>query len=244
MTTSLIGQVCTSRGLIQQYDLAGDADAWSLPAVAYERAQRRVPILVQHDETWPVGEVAYYERSKADGLMMVGTIRDDLTDLLDDDDWHLSPEIESRRCGPFEYGHGKINEISLVRRTASIGTRPVRYARHDTVGGGGAPRGLPLRWYDIWDRAHEQMHSDRYTHRRDDSLRIHDIDPLDLVDEVLCDPEVAARVKAEAETIKQRAAVTTPPPPKPDVPRVRYKGVWLDEQRSARIEELLAFGYV
>ncbi len=229
---TLIGQIATSRGLIHQHDLAGNGDAWTLPTVAYERAQPRVPILVGHDRDWVVGEVAYYERSNIDGLMMVGTVRDDMADLLDGDDWHLSPEVACRRCGPLEYGHGRIAEVSLVRRTASIGTSPIRYARHDIADAGGAPRGLPLRWHDTWARAGEAV--SRYTYRRDDGLRIVDIDPLDLVDEVLCDPIVAARVNAEA---KRRSAPTIRPTParKVAAPLVRVDGVWLNEAQSARV---------
>jgi hypothetical protein len=205
MALSIIGQVATPKGLIQQYDLAGNADAWTLPAVAYERAQRRVPILMDHDESWSVGEVAYYERSKIDGLMMVGTIRDDMDDLLDDGDWHLSPAVASRRCGPCEYGQGKISELSLCRRTASLGTRPVCYARHDSFGGGGAPRGLPTSWHETWERAHEAISRDRYAHRRDDALRIVDVDELSIFDEWRTDRD-AARSRLQSELDKRRAA--------------------------------------
>jgi hypothetical protein len=207
MTATLIGQVCTAQGLIHQHDLAGNAYAWELPAVGYERAQHRVPIVVGHDETWQLGEAAYFERSRTDGLLVVARLHA-LGPIDDGHDWYLSPDVSSRPCGPLESNHGTIHELSVVPRTGSVNTRPLRWSPHDLArSGGGEPRGLALRWRETWARAHEAINGDRYRYLRDDTLRIVDMDQLDLIDEVLCDPEVAARVKAEAEETKRRAAM-------------------------------------
>jgi hypothetical protein len=200
----LIGQVCTSKGLVQQRDLAGNAYPWTLPANSYERAQRRVPVLVNHDEGWRIGEVQHWERSRAGGLMLVAELNS-LGPMDDDSDesWYLSPDVISTPYGPLERGHGRIEEVSVVPRTASLGTLPVRWSPHT-----GAPHNMPLHWYDTWSRAHEARSSYRY--RRDDKLSIVDIDPLDLIDEVLCDPVVAERVAAEAAAIKTKARAAAP----------------------------------
>jgi hypothetical protein len=201
MTITLIAQVATPKGLIQHRDLAGDIDPWTLPANSYERAQRRVPVLVAHDHDWCIGEVVYYERSRYDGLLAVAQLHTPgPLDTDDPDDWYVSPEVRSRRCGIVDYGHGVIAELSIIRRTASIGTHPLRWSPNS-----GTPHGMPLRWHQTWQRAHAAIAHEPYVYRRDDTLRIVDIDKLDLVDEVLCDPEVAARVKAEAAAFDVRA---------------------------------------
>jgi hypothetical protein len=213
--TYLIGEVATSRGLIMQRDIAGGAESWELPANSYERVQRRVPVLVDHDPGWEIGEVAYYERSKR-GLVAVAHLHSPgPLDDADDRAWYFSPSVTSTRCGPFEWNHGKINELSLVRRTASIATHPCAWSPHS-----GAPHNMPLPWFETWARAHEAITDDRYRHRRDDALRIVDVDPLSLVDEVLCDGEVAARVAAEAARYAARTRTTRVRAPLPDPSRV------------------------
>ena len=50
MTLTVIGQAATSRGLAEQYDLAGTPDPFTLPANQYRHLQpARIPVLVQHD---------------------------------------------------------------------------------------------------------------------------------------------------------------------------------------------------
>ena len=50
-----------------------------------------------------------------------------------------------------------MDELSLTRHPASIGTRPVRWAPGDIAEGAGAPLGLPLWWNDTWTRARDGM---------------------------------------------------------------------------------------
>jgi hypothetical protein len=202
MTITIIGQVATPQGLIQQTDLAGNAYPWKLPAIGYHRAQRRVPILDAHRDRGGerVGEVGYYERSKVDGLLMVGTVDDSMTKLLEDHDWHLSPGVESKRWGSLERGDAKIDEeIALVARASYINQQRVRFARS-----GRTPR-LPLRWHDTWARANEAIARDRYRYRRDDALQIVDIDELDIFDLFQTD-RVAAQRRVQSELDTGRVA--------------------------------------
>jgi hypothetical protein len=237
MSITMIGTVASTTGRVLQRDLGGNVDVWTLPATSYETRQRRVPLLVGHDPEFVAGSVVYYERSKVDGLLAVAQADDTFAEWLDDGaPWYFSPAVASRLCGPLERNHGRIHELSLVRHTATVNADPVRWSL------GIAPSGLPLRWYSVWDRATEAIAHDRYTHRRDDALSIFDRDELNLVDAVLCDPAVAARVNAEAAAqAKRRAAMTPTPPPTPQssAPRVRLDGRLLDEAESERLIELL-----
>jgi hypothetical protein len=234
----ILGTVATTKGHVVHRDLGGGVDPWTLPANSYETAQRRVPLLVGHDEMFQIGTVVYYERSKVDGLLAVAQADDSFAEWLDDGEpWFFSPAVASRLCGPLERNHGRISELSLVRHTATVNAAPVRWSL------GIAPSRMPTRWYSTWDRATEAIAHDRYTHRRDDALRIHDLDELSLVDQVLTDPEVAARVAEQAAQAKRRAAMTPTPPPTPaptsSAPRVRLHGQMLGEAESARLIELL-----
>jgi hypothetical protein len=214
---TLIGQVATHRGHACQYDRAGDPDPFVMRADQYLRDQPLLPLLMTHDPTWPVGAVGYLQRSRSDGLLAVASVRDDMTDLLDRHDWYLSAGASCHAIGHDEYGSEelglvKMREISLVPRTANLSTRKVRWSHTDVrTTGGGHPRDLPLSWHDALDGAHEAMSS--YKHSLARSLRINDLDELDLRDEVFTDPASAKamlRADLDAAKAKQRAARPRP----------------------------------
>lgn len=241
MTITVIGQLTTNHGLVQQRDRAGDMDAWTMPAPSYLREQPAVvPVLMDHDWGWPVGAVGHLERSRADGLLMVARVaNDDLGDLLADGPWFLSGGVRCAPTGVMQYGLAKLREVSIVRRTANVNTRPIRWSRSDIARDSGSePHDMPLRWHDTWRRAHERMVGERYR-EKPAHLTIHDLDQLSIVDEVMTDPAAARR----------RAGRRPEPPapaPAPEVPppgsRVRFHGVWLDERRSAEVLDALHFG--
>ena len=140
--------------------------------------------------------------------MLVAQIgRDDLGDLLGDGGLVAQRRgaVSISAQAPLSKGHGILSEVSLVRRTANIATRPIMWSRHDIAkDGGGQPRGIPLHWRDTWDRAAERMGA--YAYKRRTSLDIVDIDELPVVDELLTDPE---------ETRRLVRAAPRPPAPKP-----------------------------
>jgi hypothetical protein len=239
---TIIGQAATHAGLVQQRDLAGDPNPFTLRPAGYLREQPvPIPVHFDHDDTWLLGSVDYLERSNDDGLLVVGRIaNDDLADVLDDGPWYLSARTRCVPLGTMEYGLARIREVSLVRHPANLRIKPVRWARHDIgTSAGSEPHDMPLRWYDTWHRAHERLSGQRYR-KMPEHLVIADIDPLDAFDEVLTDPAGAARHRAAATT----AARPKPTPPvRPDSPRVRLHGVWLDEVRSAEVLDQFEAGH-
>lgn len=217
MTITVIGQLATTAGLVQQRDLAGDADPWTMPAPSYLRQQPAVvPVLMDHDWGWPVGTVGHLERAEATGLLMVARLgNDDLGDLFADGDWFLSGGVRCAPTGVMEYGQVRFREISLVRRTANLGTKPIRWSRSDiATDSGSEPHDMPLRWHDTWRRAHDRMVTERYR-EKPAHLTIHDLDQLSVVDEVLTDPAAARR----------RAGHRPEPPPPSPAPSVRPVGL-------------------
>ena len=82
--------------------MTGEAVPFDLPAVGFLRDQpARLPLLGEHDPEWLLGAVGHLERSKQDGLMMVGRIvHDDFAELLaDTGPWYLSAGVRARRVG-------------------------------------------------------------------------------------------------------------------------------------------------
>jgi len=226
---TLIGQVCSAEGLADQVDRAGGHYPSTLPAVSYLRQQAPVPVLVNHDPGFEVGRVTYLERSKSSGLLAVAQVRSDMVDMLRGHRWFLSDGVLCRRLGPFERGFARLAEVSLVGRTASIGTRRAYWSLSD-----GQPDGMPVLWRSAWDRALEATTT--YAGRRAlerGELRIHDVDPLDDWSEVMTDP-VGAR----------RRAVDALPVEASPVPLVRVHGTLLDAATSSRVLDLLEFGWV
>jgi hypothetical protein len=206
---TVIGQLSTSEGLVQQRDGAGDPIPWTMRANSYLRDQKAgLPILMDHDPGWPVGGVGYLQRSAASGLLMVGRLADDsMADLLNDGDWYLSGGTNSHATGVMEYGLATLREASLVRATGSIGTRPVCWSKTDIAKNSGAQPPMPLFWRSCWDAAHVAMSSYRY--KRAGRLPIVDIDELSLYDEAMTDPAAARR-----RAILMRAAALPPSRPK------------------------------
>jgi hypothetical protein len=217
---SVIGQLATAKGQVQQRDLAGDPDPWVLPAASYMRDQpARIPILFGHDETWELGQVAHLERSPSTGLLAVATIADDLVDLLDDE-WFLSGGVRCVPTGPLQFGHARLREVSLTRRPGSIGTRPMRWSRSATP-----PGGMPIRWFDTWDRAVERMTTDRYRPAR--HLTIAEVDEAQT-----------------AEPVARRAARDLLPRSKPTPPIVATRHARDDAARAAAAAGASGFGWV
>ena len=210
MTITVIGPLCTGRGLVQHYDAAGDAVPYARPANVYLRHQPAViPVFFEHDDTWQLGNVGHLERSRS-GLMAVSRIeRDDLADLLIDGDWYFSDGTSARRSGLMKYGNCLLEELSLVRSTANVGTRPIAWARTDIATDSGGQPHMPLTWRDTWKRAHERMSSFSAKYRRADHLTILDLDELDSVDEMLTDPVAARRLLDSRRTPTAKATTRT-----------------------------------
>jgi hypothetical protein len=233
MTLTVIGQVLAPAGLVQEQRIDGPVPYVTKPGGYLREQPAPLALCLVHDRSDPVGVCVHLERSRKLGLMAVARVPDpegSVADLLSAGDWWLSDSVSARPIGGFEFARGRLNEISLVPRTANLGTRPVRWSRTDiAVDGGAQPRGLPLGWHDTWARAHERMAS--YTRRRADreSLTIVDLDPLGVVDGLWSDPAAARRVAATPRP--------TPTPPVTHVRRgsVRLDGRWLDEAQSARV---------
>jgi hypothetical protein len=218
---TVIGEVVRSAGLVQEVDHWGNPLPWTMPANAFLRDQKaRLPIVFNHDRSWPIGEVGYLERDRA-GLRMVGRLyRDDLDDLLDDGDWYFSDSVRCRPTGPLERGHGVLEEISLVRRTANLGTRPIAWARGDIAKGSSGQPPMPLPWRSCWDRAAECMST--YAYQRADRLPIVDLDQLDVVDELLTSNGASVR--------RMRSG----PPAPPTAPPPSHQPAPVDESRVYR----------
>lgn len=178
MTWTIIGQVATASGRSQQFDLAGVGSPFTLPAANFRPMQPRLRLLHDHDETWDLGGqgVVHLERSAVDGLLCVATIDVDLSEMLANGEWFMSGGVRTTPTGaPLEFGHGKLHEVSLVRKPAMLGTHPLRWSRTNIVtDSGGAPHGLPMRWHDTWQRAHQRATSYRF--QRADFLLIEDVD--------------------------------------------------------------------
>jgi hypothetical protein len=206
---SVIGRMVARGGHVRQVDRAGDVNPYVLAPESYLRRQPAgLKLHIDHDTTWPIGEVVHLERSNS-GIMMMGRVHDDLASLLRDHQWWLSDSVTCRRRGVIEYGSATLTEISLVGRTANMCTPPIRWSPSDiAVHDGGAPWGLPLAWHGTWHRAHERLVGAKYK-RAAATLDILDLDPLGIVDEVLTDPE-AARQRVEAAARRAAPAAAQP----------------------------------
>jgi len=166
MTITVFAQVATPVGHGCQWDLAGDPDPFNLPASGFRQNQPKwIPVHVEHETDWTLGHVVHLERSTVDGLLAVAVLDADIADLLSDGRWYVSPGVRVRSTGTMQFGDAVIDELSLVRRPASINTQPVRWSRSDVrTDSGGAPHGMPLRWHDLHRRAH--LLATSYTHQR------------------------------------------------------------------------------
>ena len=220
MSATVIGQICTSAGLVQEVDGAGTPFPYRTPANRYLRAQPIAPVHLNHANDWKLGEVIHYDRSQRGGLLGVAYLPGDVEDLLAAHPWSWSDGVSCRRSGPggMDKHHVLIRELSLVGHTANIGTRPVYFARGDIADGIGAPTGLPLSWRECWSRAAERASSARYR-LRPDHLDIFDVDRLETLDELLTDPSYALKMLKESEP---------PPPPAPNkvrTTRARWRRV-------------------
>lgn len=242
---TLIGQVVTPDGLVLKHDRAGEAVPYQLRANSYFRDQPWLPLHFDHDRTWQIGQCEYLERSRSTGLMMVGRIPDDsMGDFLaEHGPWYLSDSVDCRPIGTTVAVQGRLRELSLVRSSANLNTRPVAWSRIDIAMDGGAQPPMPLPWRSCWDRAHQRMST--YAWRKADRLTVHDVDRLDVVDEVLTDPVAARRRAAVVDAHAATAPAAAKPPPKPQpshAGQVRFEGAWLSPELSARFNDLLEDG--
>src|SRR4051794_35870318 len=208
MSITLIGQLATRLGLAVQYDRAGDADHFTMPADLFRREQpAELPLRMGHDDQWQIGTVRYLERSRADGLPVGATVDVDMADLWAEHGPHfLSPRLTCAPTGrPPEHGHRRLSGGSAVKRPATRWTKPVLWSDIALGSGGGDPAGMPLAWHDTWARAHERAAVERYR-RRAEHLVIHDVDPLDLASEAVSDPAgVRRRAVAELAAVRAKA---------------------------------------
>ena len=191
---TIIGQVVAHAGHVHQRDPDGTMVPYTMPPDRYFREQPApIPLHFDHDRTWTIGSVGHLERSRSQGLLIVGTLpNDDLADLLADGPWYLSDStlgkpIDSHRL---DWVGRSIKEISLVRRTANLGTRPLVWSPHD-----GQPS-MPLYWRSCWAATLAAMSTARYR-KAPDHLTIVDLDPLDSIDEMRTDPAGARRAAIE-----------------------------------------------
>src|SRR5437870_5497841 len=123
MTISFAGQLATVRGHAQQHDRAGTPDPFTVPSSSFfVRQPRHLPVFLNHDRTWQVGEIVHLERSASTGLLAVGVLDVDLADMLADGPWHLSPDIHAVEVDPMRYDFAAISEVSLTRSPATLGT--------------------------------------------------------------------------------------------------------------------------
>ena len=190
MTIKLIGQVVGHAGLVQNVEADGTPTPYTMRPDRYLREQpATIPLHFDHDRTWTIGTVGHLQRSRSQGLLMVGTLPDDdLADLLADGPWYLSDSTTARPLDEhrLEWSGRQIKEISLVRRSANLNTRPIAWSRHD-----GQPP-MNLYWRSCWDDACKAMTSSRYR-RAPDHLTIVDLDGLEPIDEMWTDPAAARR---------------------------------------------------
>jgi hypothetical protein len=221
MTISLIGQVTTSAGLVR------GVDPYDMPAASYRPRQRAaLPLRIDHDKTWQVGTVGHLERSRASGLMLVGRIDDDsMADMLEDGPWYLSDSTACLRTGLMEYGGGSLVEVSLVRQSANLNTRPLCWTVGDIAFNSCGRPPMPLLWHDTWKRAEASMGRQRYR-QAPDHLTILDIDgPGDLLEGV-----GHSRTAASTAKVESRAGCVT------------LNGTRLNAQQSDLVLDLLEFG--
>jgi hypothetical protein len=179
MTVTAIGVLATAKGNARQVESDGAVDLFTLPASAYEQIQPRdIPVWVDHDAgspLGPLGHVAYLERSKGGGLLVVATLHDRAAAMLADTEhgaWHWSPGCKVRPTGPTSYGHARCFEVSLTQAPAiQSQLAPVLWARTDITRDDGAqPHGMPLAWRSSWHRAHLVTSSYEYRHRRSETV--------------------------------------------------------------------------
>jgi hypothetical protein len=225
---TVIGQVCGIEGLVQTVDRAGTPDPYTLPAASYLTKQSaRLPLRIDHDKTWQVGTVGHLERSRSSGLMLVGTIPDDaLGELLADGPWFLSDSVITAPDGVMRRRDGYLVEVSLVRRTANLNTRPVCWAVGDIAANSCGRPPMPLLWHDTWKRAEASMGQHRYR-QAPDHLSIVDVDGVK--DQAVL--EAVGHRRSEP-TVKDESRAGC----------VTLNGTRLNAQQSDLVLDLLEFG--
>jgi hypothetical protein len=181
MTTTILGQVVTTAGMVHSANEWGEVDdvVWC-PASAYVKEQPpELPVYFDHRRSdlgdWgKLGQVGYLERSAAWGLMAVATLS---ADVELDGGWYWSDSITCRRQGQsLRRSEAVLSELSLVRRTGNCQTRAVVAVPGDLARGTATqPRHMPSAWDDTWKRAAAAMSADRFRSVR--HTEIHDTDP-------------------------------------------------------------------
>ena len=222
MTISVLGQVVSPEGLAQYANSLGVVDDVSyVPAAAFlEHQPLDVPVYFDHDRSWRLGSVKYYERAlQRYGLLAVGLLDADVGDLLADGPWYWSDSITCERFGQSLYrGAAVIHELSLVRRTANCQTAPIVWSEGDLSRGTAGEPAMNVMWRGVWSRAAEAIGTRRY--RSDPTLPIIDLDPPDEVDAAFADPAGVHRLAGE----RRRAAELTTSALGPRTYRHAYPG--------------------
>lgn len=205
-TATVIGRI-TRTGHYRQHDrYDGTTRYGTLPPERYATEVGTVPIRLEHDRHWQIGELAYIERSRALGLMAVARIdRELLGDT--DGDWYWSPGVRSYEDTDDVTNTARaihLRELSLVRHAGHIGAYPVRITPVDlSADTGSSIRNLPPAWHDVTTRAHTVLQR-RYR----DPVTIVDVDLEDLVTRARANLKPTPRPAA----VTSRAAPHTRPP--------------------------------
>jgi hypothetical protein len=266
---TVIGPLAAPDGIMRHRDRDGKSKVSRLPPVGYLREQRKVPLMIGHNET--VGRVVDLQRSDKLGLMCVATIASQprlgsptpirntfnvapiyplpthndeyVAELLGGgDDWYFSPTADARSISPGHHERATLREVSLVPNPASINLDPVRWVPTDIADGSGPPRDWSWPWKDTWKHAYERVNHHGY--RYSDRLLIDDLDELDPVDECITTGDTAALVafaksRLAPDTRPSRPLKPQPPAKTPASPRVRFDGRELDEGLSRRVLDWL-----
>jgi hypothetical protein len=246
-----VGQVCTAEGHAQYLDSLDRVCeiAWC-PGINYARTQPVAGVSIGHDESWVVGTTVAYQRSQRTGLLAALTVRADHEDFLSKGgDWGLSPRLHKEAPNPMHWERAVINDLSIVRRPANVGTRPLRYAPLDSSL---PPRGLPPGGEELWLKAKELASMARYR-SAPTTLEITDLDELSIPELMATDKPagrraldaaVAARRErnaaqlvgvAETGRVHRRTASA------PSSGSVRWNGEWLSPALSSKVLDMVDF---
>jgi hypothetical protein len=181
----LLGQLATNRndGVLQRRNTLGQVVEveWLAPVGYLRRQPKSVPVLIDHDPGWRVGEVVYLQRSKLSGLLAFCSVNDDMGEMLSGEPLFLSSGVTALSLKPGHHERALLSEVSIVPHTAACGTKPIEWSSTT-----GAPRSMPLLWREAWRDGIEELYERK--NRSDPRLMIRDVDQLDAVDEMLTDP--------------------------------------------------------
>jgi hypothetical protein len=216
MVATFIGQVACPGGRSLQHDEWDRGVPSVLPVAAFRRNHPyHLPLLLHHIDDAQIGVIDHLEL--ADGaLVVVGRVV--FHDMMDDG-WYL---CAGSRVTPtstrIELDDARIDEISLVRKSADVGNNEhaVAWSSVDLAWEAGAePRGMPPAWRSVWNNAASAM-AGRLYHGAPSQLGIAGAPP---------EPTEPARRETPA-------ALAGKQDRRPGA-RVRLHGIWLTPEDSA-----------